>query len=125
MFPLLIGAAAKAQLTEAGTFCWLLCDRSSPVSGACRSIEISTTKGGSCCGGAQPATGTLLMPAMIGLFRAKYPMWRCRLQCAQQPAQPLEACPIPGDLEIIGGRAASELKRLLQVVPYANDNLPW
>jgi len=122
MFPVLIGAAAKALSSpKPATFLVSYCvTESSPVSGvpaAHRGIS-TTSRGGRLAGGCQPDHGTYLMPRMIGLFPPE--VSRCgggSCRCTSNPAQPAGACQWPGDLAIIGGELPSGSTTCCEVVP--------
>ncbi|APD47652.1 MULTISPECIES: LysR family transcriptional regulator [unclassified Synechococcus] len=115
----------KAQLTEAGHLLLSYCDRIlGQCQEACRSIEdLHNLKGGSLVVGASQTTGTYLMPRMIGLFRQKYPDVAVQLQVHSTRRTSWSVANGQVDLAIIGGELPSELNDLLQVVPYANDEL--
>ena len=73
--------------------------------------------------GASQTTGTYLMPRMIGLFRQKYPDVAVQLQVHSTRRTGWSVANGQIDLAIIGGELPPELKELLQVVPYASDEL--
>ncbi|MGB5241666.1 MAG: LysR substrate-binding domain-containing protein, partial [Prochlorococcaceae cyanobacterium] len=64
-----------------------------------------------------------LMPRMIGLFRQKYPDVSVQLQVHSTRRTSWSVANGQIDLAIIGGELPTELADLLQVVPYANDEL--
>ena len=104
----------KAQLTEAGHLLLSYCDRIlSQCQEACRALDdLHNLKGGS-----------YLMPRMIGLFRQKYPDVAVQLQVHSTRRTGWSVANGQIDLAIIGGELPTELNDLLQVVPYASDEL--
>jgi DNA-binding transcriptional LysR family regulator len=115
----------KAQLTEAGHLLLSYCDRIlSQCAEACRALDdLHNLKGGSLIVGASQTTGTYLMPRMIGLFRQKYPEVAVQLQVHSTRRTGWSVANGQIDLAIIGGELPPELNELLQVVPYASDEL--
>lgn len=115
----------KAQLTEAGHLLLSYCDRIlSQCQEACRALEdLHNLRGGSLIVGASQTTGTYLMPRMIGLFRQKYPDVAVQLQVHSTRRTAWSVANGQVDLAIIGGELPPDLNDLLQVVPYANDEL--
>ncbi|MFM9072429.1 MAG: LysR family transcriptional regulator, partial [Cyanobium sp.] len=115
----------KAQLTEAGHLLLSYCDRIlSQCQEACRALDdLHNLKGGSLIVGASQTTGTYLMPRMIGLFRQKYPDVSVQLQVHSTRRTAWGVANGQVDLAIIGGELPPDLNDLLQVVPYANDEL--
>ena len=115
----------KAQLTEAGHLLLSYCDRIlSQCHEACRALDdLHNLKGGSLIVGASQTTGTYLMPRMIGLFRQKYPDVSVQLQVHSTRRTGWSVANGQIDLAIIGGELPAELNELLQVVPYASDEL--
>jgi len=115
----------KAQLTEAGHLLLSYCDRIlSQCQEACRALDdLHNLKGGSLSVGASQTTGTYLMPRMIGLFRQKYPEVAVQLQVHSTRRTAWGVANGQVDLAIIGGELPPDLNDLLQVVPYANDEL--
>jgi DNA-binding transcriptional LysR family regulator len=63
------------------------------------------------------------MPRMIGLFRQKYPDVSVQLQVHSTRRTAWGVANGQVDLAIIGGELPPDLNDLLQVVPYANDEL--
>jgi DNA-binding transcriptional LysR family regulator len=115
----------KAQLTEAGHLLLSYCDRIlSQCQEACRALDdLHNLRGGSLIVGASQTTGTYLMPRMIGLFRQKYPDVAVQLQVHSTRRTGWSVANGQVDLAIIGGELPPDLNDLLQVVPYANDEL--
>ncbi len=115
----------KAQLTEAGELLLGYCERIlSQSQEACRAIEdLHNLKGGSLLIGASQTTGTYLMPRMIGLFRQKFPDVSVQLQVHSTRRTGWSIANGQLDLAIIGGELPQELNELLEVIPYATDEL--
>ena len=115
----------KAQLTEAGHLLLSYCDRIlSQCHEACRALDdLHDLKGGSLLVGASQTTGTYLMPRMIGLFRQKFPDVAVQLHVHSTRRTGWSVANGQIDLAIIGGELPAELNELLQVVPYASDEL--
>ena len=115
----------KAQLTEAGEILISYCDSIlNQCQEACRAIDdLQSLKGGSLVIGASQTTGTYLMPRMIGLFRQKYPDVTVQLQVHSTRRTGWSVANGQIDLAIIGGELPSELNELLDVIPYATDEL--
>jgi len=115
----------KAQLTEAGEVLIKYCDRIlNQCQEACRAIDdLQQLKGGSLVIGASQTTGTYLMPRMLGLFRQKYPDVAVQLQVHSTRRTGWSVANGQIDLAVIGGELPSELNELLEVIPYATDEL--
>jgi len=115
----------KALLTEAGRLLLDYCERIlNQCDEACRAIEdLNSLKGGTLVIGASQTTGTYLMPKMIGLFRHKYPEVSVQLQVHSTRRTGWSVANGQIDLAIIGGQLPSDLENLLQVIPYATDEL--
>ncbi len=115
----------KAQLTEAGKLLLRYCEKIlSQCDEACGAIEdLHNLKGGSLIIGASQTTGTYLMPRMIGLFRQKFPDVSVQLQVHSTRRTGWSVANGQIDLAIIGGQLPTELNELLEIVPYATDEL--
>ena len=115
----------KALLTEAGRLLLEYCERIlNQCDEACKAIEdLNSLKGGTLIIGASQTTGTYLMPRMIGLFRQKYPEVSVQLQVHSTRRTGWSVANGQIDLAIIGGQLPSDLENLLQVIPYATDEL--
>ena len=115
----------KALLTEAGRLLLDYCERIlNQCDEACKAIEdLNSLKGGTLVIGASQTTGTYLMPRMIGLFRQKYPDVSVQLQVHSTRRTGWSVANGQIDLAIIGGQLPSDLENLLQVIPYATDEL--
>ena len=95
-----------------------LCDES------CRAIEdLRTLNGGTLVIGASQTTGTYLMPRLIGLFRQKYPQIAVQLQVHSTRRISWSVANGQVNLAIIGGKVPPELDNVLQITPYAEDEL--
>ena len=73
--------------------------------------------------GASQTTGTYLIPRMIGLFREKYPDVSVQLQVHSTRRTSWAVANGQVDLAIIGGEVPTELQDVLNVIPYADDEL--
>ena len=115
----------KALLTEAGQLLLEYCERIlNQCDEACKAVEdLNSLKGGTLIIGASQTTGTYLMPRMIGLFRQKYPDVSVQLQVHSTRRTGWSVANGQIDLAIIGGQLPTELENLLQVTPYATDEL--
>ena len=115
----------KALLTEAGRLLLDYCERIlNQCDEACKAIEdLNSLKGGTLVIGASQTTGTYLMPRMIGLFRQKYPDVSVQLQVHSTRRTGWSVANGQIDLAIIGGQLPNDLENLLQVIPYATDEL--
>ena len=115
----------KALLTEAGRLLLEYCERIlNQCDEACKAIEdLNSLKGGTLVIGASQTTGTYLMPRMIGLFRQQYPDVSVQLQVHSTRRTGWSVANGQIDLAIIGGQLPSDLENLLQVIPYATDEL--
>lgn len=123
--PLFDRGGRKAQLTEAG---YLLLDYGEKIISlcheTCRAIEdLQNLQGGTLIIGASQTTGTYLLPRMIGTFRQKYPDVSVQLQVHSTRRTSWAVANGQVDLAIIGGEVPSELQEVLQIVPYAEDDL--
>ena len=115
----------KAQLTEAGKLLIQYCERIlNQCQEACKAIDdLNNLQGGSLLIGASQTTGTYLMPRMIGLFRQTYPLIAVQLQIHSTRRTGWSVANGQIDLAIIGGELPQELNELLEVIPFANDEL--
>ena len=115
----------KALLTEAGKILLDYCQRIlNQCDEACKAVEdLNSLQGGTLVIGASQTTGTYLMPRMIGLFRQKYPEVSVQLQIHSTRRTGWSVANGQIDLGIIGGQLPSELEILLNVIPYATDEL--
>ena len=115
----------KALLTEAGRLLLEYCERIlNQCDEACKAIEdLNSLKGGTLVIGASQTTGTYLMPRMIGLFRQNYPEVSVQLQVHSTRRTGWSVANGQIDLAIIGGQLPEDLENLLQVIPYATDEL--
>lgn len=95
-----------------------LCDET------CRALEdLHNLQGGTLIIGASQTTGTYLMPRLIGLFRQKYPQISVQLQVHSTRRIAWSVANGHVNLAIIGGEIPFELKSILQVTSYAEDEL--
>nr|YP_009391360.1 transcription regulator of Rubisco operon [Platysiphonia delicata]ARW59504.1 transcription regulator of Rubisco operon [Platysiphonia delicata] len=123
--PVFERASKKATLTEAGNLLLkyggrilALCEET------CRALEdIQNLQGGSLVIGASQTTGTYLMPRLIGLFRQRYPQINVQLQVHSTRLISWSVANGQVDLAVIGGEVPNELKDILQITSYAEDEL--
>ena len=115
----------KALLTEAGQLLLEYCERIlNQCDEACKAVEdLNSLRGGTLIIGASQTTGTYLMPRMIGLFRSKYPDVSVQLRVHSTRRTGWSVANGQIDLAIIGGQLPQELEDLLQITPYATDEL--
>ena len=91
---------------------------------SCRAIEdLRCLNGGTLVIGASQTTGTYLMPRLIGLFRQKYPQIAVQLQVHSTRRISWSVANGQVNLAIIGGKVPPELDNILQITPYAEDEL--
>ena len=115
----------KALLTEAGQILLDYCQRIlNQCDEACKAVEdLNSLQGGTLVIGASQTTGTYLMPRMIGLFRQRYPDVSVQLQVHSTRRTGWSVANGQIDLGIIGGQLPTELESLLNIMPYATDEL--
>tara|TARA_B100000700_G_C14978080_1_gene824898 strand:+ start:159 stop:1109 length:951 start_codon:yes stop_codon:yes gene_type:complete len=115
----------RAQLTEAGKILLEYCERIlNQCQEACRAVDdLKNLKGGSLIIGASQTTGTYLMPRMISLFREKHPDVTVNLQVHSTRRIGRSVANGQLDLGIIGGVLPNELNEVLQIIPFATDEL--
>ena len=115
----------KAQLTEAGHLLLSYGEKVlSLCQETCRAIEdLQNLQGGTLIVGASQTTGTYLLPRMIGMFHQKYPDVSVQLQVHSTRRTSWAVANGMVDLAIIGGEVPAELHEILQIVPYAEDEL--
>ena len=123
--PLFDRGGRRAQLTEAGHLLLSYGERViSLCQETCRAIEdLQNLQGGTLIVGASQTTGTYLIPGMIGLFREKYPDVSVQLQVHSTRRTSWAVANGQVDLAIIGGEVPTELQEVLNVIPYADDEL--
>lgn len=123
--PLFDRGGRRAQLTEAGHL--LLAYGEKVISlcqETCRAIEdLQNLQGGTLIVGASQTTGTYLIPRMIGLFRKKYSDVSVQLQVHSTRRTSWAVANGQVDLAIIGGEVPTELQEVLNIIPYADDEL--
>jgi DNA-binding transcriptional LysR family regulator len=115
----------KISLTEEGEMLLRYSNRIlSLCDETCRALEdLHNLQGGTLIIGASQTTGTYLMPKLIGLFRQKYPQVSVQLQVHSTRRIAWSVANGHVNLAIIGGEIPSELKNILQVTSYAEDEL--
>ena len=123
--PLFDRGGRRAQLTEAGHLLLSYGERViSLCQETCRAIEdLQNLQGGTLIVGASQTTGTYLIPRMIGLFREKYSDVSVQLQVHSTRRTSWAVANGQVDLAIIGGEVPTELQDVLNVIPYAEDEL--
>ena len=123
--PLFDRGGRRAQLTEAGHLLLsygekilTLCEET------CRAVEdLQNLQGGTLIIGASQTTGTYLLPRMLGLFKQRYPDVAVQLHVHSTRRTAWSVANGQVDLAIIGGEVPSELHELLEIIPYADDEL--
>jgi DNA-binding transcriptional LysR family regulator len=85
--------------------------------------DLQNLQGGTLIVGASQTTGTYLMPRLIGLFRQRYPQINVQLQVHSTRRIAWAVANGQIDLAIIGGEIPYELKDILKLIPYAEDEL--
>jgi DNA-binding transcriptional LysR family regulator len=123
--PLFDRGGRRAQMTEAG---YLLLSYGEKILSlcqeTCRAIEdLQNLQGGTLIIGASQTTGTYLLPRMIGMFRQKYPDVSVQLQVHSTRRTAWSVANGQIDLAIIGGEIPTELRDVLDIKPYAEDEL--
>lgn len=123
--PLFERTNKKASLTEAGSLLLRYGDRVLALcEETCRALDdVQNLQGGTLVIGASQTTGTYLMPRLIGLFRQRYPRVNVQLQVHSTRLISWSVANGQVDLAVIGGEVPSELKDILQVTSYAEDEL--
>ncbi|MGI0479416.1 LysR family transcriptional regulator [Geminocystis sp. CENA526] len=123
--PLFDRGGRKAQLTEAGNLLLAYGEKIITLcQETCRAIEdLQNLQGGTLIVGASQTTGTYLLPRMIGLFHQKYPYVSVQLQVHSTRRTSWAVANGQVDLAIIGGEVPSELHDILEIIPYAQDEL--
>lgn len=123
--PLFDRGGRKAQLTEAGNLLLAYGEKIITLcQETCRAIEdLQNLQGGTLIVGASQTTGTYLLPRMIGLFHQKYPYVSVQLQVHSTRRTSWAVANGQVDLAIIGGEVPSELQDVLEIIPYAQDEL--
>ncbi|AUC60234.1 RuBisCO operon transcriptional regulator [Cyanobacterium sp. HL-69] len=123
--PLFDRGGRKAQLTEAGNLLLAYGEKIITLcQETCRAIEdLQNLQGGTLIVGASQTTGTYLLPRMIGLFHQKYPYVSVQLQVHSTRRTSWAVANGQVDLAIIGGEVPSELQDVLEIIPYAEDEL--
>lgn len=123
--PLFDRGGRRAQLTEAGHLLLSYGEKIiSLCQETCRAIEdLQNLQGGTLIVGASQTTGTYLIPRMIGLFRQQYPDVSVQLQVHSTRRTSWAVANGQVDLAIIGGEVPAELQEILNVIPYADDEL--
>ena len=115
----------KARLTETGKLLIKYCDRIlSLCEETCRALdELHTLESGGLTIGASQTIGTYLMPRLIGIFKQKYPQISIELQVHSTRKISWGVANGNIDLAVVGGEVPQKLTKVLEIVPYAEDEL--
>ena len=121
--PIFYREKRKAYLTETGK---LLKQYSKQILSLCEETcqalnKIQTFQSGLLVIGASQTTGTYLMPKLIGVFRHKYPNIGIKLQVHSTRQICWSVANGEIDLAIVGGEIPIELKNILEISSYAED----
>ena len=115
----------QIELTEAGTLrlrysnrILALCEESSRVLD-----DLSELQSGKLVIGASQTTGTYLMPKIIGLFQQKYPNINVQLNVDSTRKVAWHLMNRQVDIGIVGGKIPKELRKILEITPYVEDEL--
>ena len=115
----------QIELTEAGTLLLrysnrilALCEESSRVLD-----DLSELQSGKLVIGASQTTGTYLMPKIIGLFQQKYPNINVQLNVDSTSKVAWHLMNRQVDIGIVGGKIPKELRKILEITPYVEDEL--
>jgi DNA-binding transcriptional LysR family regulator len=115
----------QIELTESGNLLvrysnriLTLCEESS------RALDdLNELQSGKLIIGASQTTGTYLMPKIIGLFRQKYPNINVQLNVDSTRKIAWHIMNRQIDIGIVGGEIPKELKKILDITPYVEDEL--
>ena len=115
----------KARLTEIGDLLIKYCDRILNLcEETCRTLEeLQAFQSGTLIIGASQTTGTYLMPRLIGIFRHNYPQIAIELQVHSTRRIAWGVANGQIDLAVVGGEVPTELKNVLEITSYAEDEL--
>lgn len=115
----------KARLTETGQLLIRYCDRIlSLCEETCHALdELHTLQFGGLIIGASQTTGTYLMPRLIGIFRHKYPQIAVELEVNSTRKISWGIANGNIDLAVVGGEIPQELRGILEIISYAEDEL--
>ena len=123
--PLFYRDKRQVRLTETGQLLIKYCDRILNLcEETCRALdELHTLQSGTLIIGASQTTGTYLMPRLIGLFRHKYPQITVELQVHSTRKVAWGIANGRIDLAVVGGEVPQELKEVIEIISYAEDEL--
>lgn len=123
--PLFYRGRRRLQLTETGQLLLRYCGRILTLcEETCRALDdLQSLHGGTLIMGVSQTTGTYLMPRLLGLFRKRYPDVSVELQVHSTRRIAWSVANGQVDIAIIGGEIPPELKEILQVTAYAEDEL--
>lgn len=85
--------------------------------------DLSCFQSGKLIVGASQTTGTYLMPKVIGLFRQRYPSIEIQLQVNSTRKVVADIVNRHIDIGIVGGEIPHELKKIVDIMPYVEDEL--
>jgi DNA-binding transcriptional LysR family regulator len=123
--PLFDRVKKQIEFTETGT---LLVRYSIRILNLCnesaRALEdLSCFQSGKLIVGASQTTGTYLMPKVIGLFRQLYPTVEIQLQVDSTRKIVWDTVNRHIDIGIVGGEIPDELRKIVDITPYVEDEL--
>ena len=95
-----------------------LCEESSRVL-----EDLSELQSGKLVIGASQTTGPYLMPKIIGLFQQKYPNINVQLNVDSTRKVAWHLMNRQVDIGIVGGKIPKELRKILEITPYVEDEL--
>lgn len=123
--PLFYRDKRKARLTETGQLLIKYCDRILNLcEETCRALdELHALQAGTLIIGASQTTGTYLMPRLVGLFRHKYPKINLELQVHSTRKIAWGVANGRIDLAVVGGEVPRELRDIIEITSYAEDEL--
>ena len=115
----------QIEFTETGT---LLVRYSNRILNLCgestRALDdLSCFQSGKLVVGASQTTGTYLMPKVIGLFRQRYPAIDVQLQVNSTRKIVADTVNRNIDIGIVGGEIPPELRKIVDITPYVEDEL--
>jgi DNA-binding transcriptional LysR family regulator len=123
--PLFDRVGRRVRLTEAGHLLLSYGERILTLcQEACRAIaDLQTLQGGTLVIGASQTTGTYLIPHLIALFRQKYPKIAVQLHIHSTCQICWSVMNAQVDLALVEGEVPFELRELLEVIAYTEDEL--
>lgn len=115
----------QIEFTETGT---LLVRYSNRILNLCNEStralnDLAYFQSGKLIVGASQTTGTYLLPKVIGLFRQRYPSIDIQLQVDSTRKIVWDTINRNIDIGIVGGEIPPELKKIVDITPYVEDEL--